>query len=325
MYELSKAAGWNQTLDDLRTITAANPKGNLAAVLDEPGGPIQVGSGLVTSLGENLAWIGMLLVDVNYRRRGIAMALMESCLINARIHGNHQVVGLDATPAGMKVYQKLGFKASFQYWRCVIPTMNTIDLPADNHSIHTWENSSLVFPEVWGLKQKTTWVDLLRQLNPQGCWVSRSDNQTNGLVMTRPGRRKPFVGPLMADSLTTARALLQHVLDYWKQQGHSEVFMDIPEKHFNLPVTENKGTLNTPGSGPKLHPGANPDRALVRMYQEITEEEYKVITSTMKQGKFEGRKAMDHAMVHRKHTQEFVDKEQKALNYLYATGGPEVG
>ena len=142
--------------------------------------------------------------------------------------------------------------------------------------------------------------------------------------MTRPGRRKPLVGPLLADSLTTARVLLQHVLDYWKQQGHPEVFMDIPEKHFDLPVTEDKGTLNAPGSGPKLHPGAYPDRALVRMYQEFTEEEYKIITSTMKHAKFEGLKAMDHALVHRQHTLQFVDKEQKSLNYLYATGGPEL-
>jgi len=69
---LKEAAGWNQTEADWRRLLSLQPEGCFAAVRD---GRL-VGTTTVTIYGE-LAWIGMVLVDREYRRQGIASGLMS--------------------------------------------------------------------------------------------------------------------------------------------------------------------------------------------------------------------------------------------------------
>lgn len=325
MYELSKIAGWNQTLADLSKLTKANQQYHLGAVVDSQDsqdGQHQVGSGLVISLGDHLAWIGMILVDPNYRRLGIASSLMRECLLAARLQGNHPVVGLDATPAGNLVYQRLGFKPSFTYWRSVVSTSDSASV--NPSLIITYPEQPILLPLRWGLDNKPLWIELMRQLYPEGCWISLLDNKINGLVMTRPGKLKPLVGPLLADSLTVAKALLHKCMDYWQQKGHEEVFIDIPENHFHSASKWEQDKLIAPPAKCTLHPEISPDRTLLRMYQLVSDVEYQEIQSK-KSPDAEFAKIMQHAATSYQQTAAFIEKEQATLNYLFATGGPEVG
>ena len=61
------------------------------------------------------AWISMVLVTADFRRRGIATRLVDACLDAATRRG--LTTWLDATPAGAAVYGPLGFTPTLQLRR----------------------------------------------------------------------------------------------------------------------------------------------------------------------------------------------------------------
>ena len=101
---LKEAAGWNQTEDDWRRLLRLEPNGCFAAVKD---GRL-VGTTTTTTYGNDLAWIGMVLVDPHERRQGIATRLMNVAL--DYLNGKVATVKLDATAEGKTVYEKFGFE-----------------------------------------------------------------------------------------------------------------------------------------------------------------------------------------------------------------------
>src|SRR5215510_8173248 len=98
-------AGWNQTRRDWERFLALEPNGCFLAEWN--GAP--AGTATTTVYGTELAWIGMVLVHPDYRRRGIGRALLEHCIEHLR-EREVRCIKLDATPAGKKVYDGLGFK-----------------------------------------------------------------------------------------------------------------------------------------------------------------------------------------------------------------------
>ncbi|MFZ0745580.1 MAG: GNAT family N-acetyltransferase [Terracidiphilus sp.] len=62
-------------------------------------------------VGEYRAYLLNVWVEPEYRRRGLARALVELCLAEAR-RRNVRVVALHASDAGRPVYEEMGFKAT---------------------------------------------------------------------------------------------------------------------------------------------------------------------------------------------------------------------
>ena len=95
---LCRAAGWNQNEADWLCFV----NGARLALLD---GRI---AGTVGTLRfeDSFAWISMLLVDPEFRRRGVGTALLMEAL---RLLAEVACVRLDATPAGKLVYDQCGF------------------------------------------------------------------------------------------------------------------------------------------------------------------------------------------------------------------------
>src|SRR5215216_2256343 len=102
--QLKQAAGWNQTEEDWRRLLALQPNGCFAAMKD---GRL-IGTTTTTTYGNDLAWIGMVLVDPSERRQGIATKLMNVAL--DYLNGKVATVKLDATAQGKPVYEKFGFQ-----------------------------------------------------------------------------------------------------------------------------------------------------------------------------------------------------------------------
>src|SRR5919205_549146 len=73
---LKESAGWNQTEEDWLRLLRLEPRGCFAA---SSGGRL-VGTATTTTYGRELAWVGMVLVDPEFRRRGIASLLMDAAL-----------------------------------------------------------------------------------------------------------------------------------------------------------------------------------------------------------------------------------------------------
>ena len=101
---LKEAAGWNQTEEDWRRLLALEPNGSFAAMKD---GRL-VGTTTTTTYANDLAWIGMVLVDPHERRQGVATRLMNVALdyVNDKV----ATIKLDATAQGKPVYEKFGFQ-----------------------------------------------------------------------------------------------------------------------------------------------------------------------------------------------------------------------
>src|SRR5690349_11198836 len=100
---LKEAAGWNQTEADWRRLLSLEPNGCFGAVRE---GRL-VGT-TTTTIYDELAWIGMVLVDSQHRRQGIATKLMNMAL--DYLNGKVKTIKLDATEFGQPVYEKFGFE-----------------------------------------------------------------------------------------------------------------------------------------------------------------------------------------------------------------------
>src|SRR5207247_6495587 len=106
---LSTEAGWNQNEADWCFFLS---KGIVFGVRD---GARLVASAALLPYSAGNAWISMVLVTADFRRRGIATRLVDACLDVAKRRG--LTTWLDATPAGASVYGPLGFMPTMQLRR----------------------------------------------------------------------------------------------------------------------------------------------------------------------------------------------------------------
>ena len=109
-------AGWNQTRADWVRFRATEPDGCFLGEWDGT----SAGTATTTVYGTMLAWIGMVLVHPDFRRRGIGTALLRRCLDYLR-ERNIPCLKLDATPAGRPVYLELGFQDEWTLTRWAGP------------------------------------------------------------------------------------------------------------------------------------------------------------------------------------------------------------
>src|SRR5579872_6878429 len=110
---LKEAAGWNQTESDWRTMLTLAPQSCFGIDCD---GELRATTTAIC-YGRELAWVGMVLTDPEYRGRGMARRLMEHTLDHLRRDGVHWIK-LDATAMGRPVYERFGFReeAAIERW-----------------------------------------------------------------------------------------------------------------------------------------------------------------------------------------------------------------
>jgi GNAT superfamily N-acetyltransferase len=129
---LKEMAGWNQTDEDWKRFLQASPQGCFVAEVDG-----KVCGTATTIVYENrFAWIGMVLVDPEYRSRGFGTQLLKKAIQYLDALGI-STIKLDATPQGKPIYEKLGFAYEYELERWIlrrtatesaVPT--TVDLTA---------------------------------------------------------------------------------------------------------------------------------------------------------------------------------------------------
>ena len=217
---LRNLAGWNQTATDWNRILNYQPNGCFVAVNADR----IVGTVTTTCYGRKLAWIGMMLVHPDFRRRGIGTALMERALdfLTAQ---QIECVKLDATPAGRPVYERLGFKAewSFHRWQ----GLGLADSPVE--SISNVNGSS-----VQSFDEPESVFGACRELWLQALAVDSTVERTaGGFGMLRTGSRATYLGPVSAQSCSVAESLIGTLL----RQTSGPVFWDIPSPNEDALLT----------------------------------------------------------------------------------------
>jgi GNAT superfamily N-acetyltransferase len=195
---LSTEAGWNQNEADWRFFLST---GVVFGVRD--GARLVATAALLPYSADN-AWISMVLVTADFRRRGIATKLVDACLDVAKRRG--LTTWLDATPAGATVYGPLGFTPTLQLRRLRLQkprgTAATRPLSAGNLDGLVARDGSAM-----GFDRST----LLSEFSART--GSRIVSDDRAIALVRNGRTARHIGPLLADRADQALALVDAVVE----------------------------------------------------------------------------------------------------------------
>ena len=217
-------AGWNQTFDDWHRFLAADPEDCFLAEWN--GAP--AGTATTTFYAPELAWIGMVLVHPDYRRRGIARALLQRCIEYLRGRGA-RCIKLDATPLGKQVYDELGFKDEWTLtrWECAkfqpLPSAHDPRVrgwrEADARKIEPFDS------QAFGACREGIVQALARQ-SRRALALEDADGSLAGYGLMRNGSQALYLGPVAATSADGALQLIRGLL----ARGDDErIFWDIPD------------------------------------------------------------------------------------------------
>lgn len=205
---LKEAAGWNQTEADWRRVLALEPEGCFAIECD---GEVRATTTAVC-FGQELAWVGMVLTDAQYRGRGFARRLMEHTL--AYLRGKRVAwIKLDATDMGRPLYERLGFREEGTIERWI---KQAGAAPAHSGAVSPFDFDAALDRQAFGADRSR----LLRVL----AGVESVSIAGMGFAMGRPGARATYFGPCVARSAGAARELLA-----WFLEKHTEdsIYWDI--------------------------------------------------------------------------------------------------
>jgi GNAT superfamily N-acetyltransferase len=228
--------GWNQTINDWERLLGCEPDGCFVAEWD---GTL-AGTATTTCYGTELAWIGLVLVHPQFRRRGIGKALLERCLSYL---GEREVrcIKLDATPLGRPLYEQLGFREEWPLSRWHANPLKAADpsLPPDlnvkgqeQSVLQSWSYSDAA--QISRLDHATFGTDRKIMLN---ALAAKSRNvlvnaetsaQVRGYGMLREGAKALYLGPIVAESPGVALQLINALLS---QSSGQSVYWDIPDSN----------------------------------------------------------------------------------------------
>lgn len=222
-------AGWNQTPEDWRRFLAMEPGGCFIAEWN--GAP--AGAATTTVYGPQLAWIGMVLVHPEFRRRGLGRALLEHCITSLQ-ERRIACIKLDATPLGKTLYDRLGFQDE---WTLTRWSATGIQVPARemDPGVRPWreEDAGLIDSldaAAFGVSRQR----LLRMLVAQSCDALALESPPGKMAaygLLRPGARALYLGPAVAASPAEALRLLPALLA--RRPGQT-IYWDIPDQQTAL-------------------------------------------------------------------------------------------
>lgn len=203
--ELCAEAGWNQTQRDWLRLLALEPTGCFG--IDD--GRQLAATATVITYGQGLAWIGMVLVRVSQRGRGLARTLLQHAIAYTE-QRQISCVKLDATDLGEPVYRKLGFELECGVERWVRQPGDPVMLPPAQRYVldAAWDR------EVFGADRSTL------------LWMLERETTLGALdgsyALGRPGKHAAFFGPCVTRSAASGQQMLasfvaQHVGEtiYW--------------------------------------------------------------------------------------------------------------
>ena len=221
-FRLSSLIGWNQAQGDWDYVLAhgdgigrMTPDGNLAATA-------------MALPYDRFAWVCLVLVAPDYRRRGLATRLMNAVIERQEAAG--RVPGLDATPDGREVYRQIGFQDIYRLGRyradAVLPAADPLagDLAIRPLTEADLKTVAPVDLRLFGADR----MPLLRHLVGRvpvaglGAWWG---DELAGYILARDGREATQVGPLAAADDAVAQALAAAALA--TVQG--PVYMDVAD------------------------------------------------------------------------------------------------
>jgi GNAT superfamily N-acetyltransferase len=218
-------AGWNQVAADWRIFLDF---GTVYAARD---GARVIATAATLPYG-GCAWISMVLVAGDYRRKCLATRLLNQCIADIRAAGLVPV--LDATPAGREVYKPLGFEEAWGFTRLVSQRRATMLPQSDRVAVQPiddalWPALCAYDAAAFGADRSAILARLRGRLAPANL-VAMHEGRLAGFLLGRDGRTAAHLGPLIADDNETALSLLGHALG----QIDGTVYIDLADAKANV-------------------------------------------------------------------------------------------
>jgi GNAT superfamily N-acetyltransferase len=257
---LNSLAGWNQTASDWQRFLDASPDGCFVAETDDR----VCGTATTISYEGCFAWIGMVLVDPRYRKRGVGAHLLRKTVEYLDQRGI-PTMKLDATPQGQPIYEKMGFVTEYQIERWILKKPpDQIRKPATSNFAALTEDQLLAILEkdrdVFGADRS----QLLRSLHGENpdLTIGVSDHDIlRGYVLGRRGSFADHLGPWMAESWTAAEKLIH---EFVARSSRETIIVDcLTENSFAMKLLREcqfarSRSLTRMYRGPNASPG-DPD------------------------------------------------------------------
>jgi GNAT superfamily N-acetyltransferase len=194
---LSTEARWNQNEADWRFFLSQG------AVFGVRAGARLVATAALLPYSAGQAWISMVLVTADFRRRGIATKLVDACLGAAA--KRHLITWLDATPDGATVYGPLGFKPTLQLRRLRLtePQGARVASPPSDGSLDTLAVRDAA---AMGFDRRPLLSEFAARPG------SRIVSDGEAIALVRDGRTARQIGPLLAGKADQALALANAIV-----------------------------------------------------------------------------------------------------------------
>jgi GNAT superfamily N-acetyltransferase len=254
---LNQLAGWNQTAADWNRFLKASPGGCFVAEVDAR----VCATATTISYQDRFAWIGMVLVDPEFQKRGIGTQLLKKA-VEYLDQRDIPTLKLDATPQGQPLYAKLGFVTEYQIERWILkrPPRNVAGKAYSSFAHMTVDQLAPILAvdrDVFGADRSS----LLRSLHDEAqdftmCVFDQGAPQ--GYAFGRRGAFADHLGPWVAQSRAAAEKLLHEFLT---RSSRETVLVDcVTPNPFAIELLRACGftqarTLMRMYRGPNAHPG----------------------------------------------------------------------
>jgi GNAT superfamily N-acetyltransferase len=200
--KLCRKAKWNQLEPDWQIFLQHSPEACLVATFQDQ----IVGTVTTIKYEHSFSWIGMVLVDPDFRRQGIGQKLLQEAL---EILQSEETVKLDATPLGREVYLKLNFNDEYPLSR-----MNLLvgEDKFSNTSARAIQKEDLPFliefdSKIFGANRSSL-LQWMSEKAPEFSFLVEEENKIRGYCMGRHGHDFIHIGPIIAESSSIAKELL---------------------------------------------------------------------------------------------------------------------
>jgi len=219
-YKLDMIERWNDTKNDIKRMFNYEPDGCFVAEISgEPAGHV-----FSISYGK-LGWIGFLIVEPEYRRKGVGTLLTKKA-IDYLANCGVKTIKLEAVSTIANLYQELGFVNEFDSLRLTrfwgekdMPSLNSCVNPLEKEEIRKLAKFDA---EYFGANRIKVLTRLCHD-NPKLCYVSHVKSEITGYIMCRKGEIGYRVGPWVCNP-EYPQAAQELLMKCMKTIGHNEKF-----------------------------------------------------------------------------------------------------
>lgn len=263
LLELAAAEGWNPGLDDAAAFRAADPDGFLIAL---DGAHPVAGISVVRQDADN-GFLGLYLCHPDARGRGHGWRVWQAGLA----HLGDRAIGLDGVPGQQANYRRSGFTFAWRNIRFAgsfRELATRIDPAAETLAIRTATADDV--PALAALDRDVGGVERTRFLHrwftdtpTRRTLLCERDGRLVGLGTVRACRVNAKIGPLLADSPSVARGLLDALA---ASVAERHVVLDVPENNPAALALAREAALAPVFETARMYRGEMPPADAARLY-----------------------------------------------------------